>query len=150
MDTPPEGNADTLAGALSCLNVKAKLPGSTPKRSHGKRKQGVEALFVEHEAHPGPRSPVSRRSDGADPVKQRFPPWSAQEEQALVSFVLLYTEGTRWCSRASKSDRFWENAGAYIQSQVHSKYCQTGTLSPNVYLWLLFLLSQGRLVDSEF
>ena len=52
MDTPPGGNAidvDTLAGALSCLNVKAKLPGSTPMRSHGKRKRGVgskRALYL--------------------------------------------------------------------------------------------------------
>jgi hypothetical protein len=45
MDTPPEGNLtvdlDTLAHSLSCLNVEAKLPGSTPKSTHSKRRRKV-------------------------------------------------------------------------------------------------------------
>ena len=45
MDTPPEGklaiDVDTHIGALSRLNVEAKLPGSTPKSSHSKRRWEV-------------------------------------------------------------------------------------------------------------
>ena len=129
MDIPPEGNlavdVDALAGALWSLSTEGKLP---PKSSHGKRRREVgskRALFVEQETDRGPPTRVSQRIDEAHQVTQQFPPWSAQEEQALV---LLYTDGTRWSSRASKGDHFWENAGTYIQGQVHSQYRRTGML----------------------
>ena len=87
MDTPPERNltidVDSLAGALSRLNVEARLPGSTPKRSRCKKKREVRSKRTLFETHPGPPSPVSE--SGVGPVSQQFPPWSVQEEQALVN-----------------------------------------------------------------
>ena len=52
MDTPPEGklaiDVDTLIGALSHLNVEAKLPRSIPKSSHSKRRRELRSneLFL--------------------------------------------------------------------------------------------------------
>ena len=126
MDTPPGGNVtvdvDAVARALSCLNVEAEILGSTPKGIHSKRRRDLGAkrtLFTENASAAGPPR------QQPDRPTQRFPPWTA-EEQALVTFILLYTDGKKWVSRASKGDQFWKNAGAYIQSQVHSEFVRTG------------------------
>ena len=67
-------------------------------------------------------------TDAAAPFasSRRPPPWTVDEIRALVSFMLLYTEGDTWQSRASKTDRFWEEAGSFIQRQVNSTYSRTG------------------------
>ena len=99
-----------------------------------------QALFVEQETDRGPPTHVSQRIDEAHQVTQQFPPWSAQEEQALV---LLYTDGTRWSSRASKGDRFGRMLGPISRDRsIHSIVEQVCY----VKACMLVLLSQ----DSEF
>lgn len=53
-------------------------------------------------------------------------PWSTDEVRALISFLLLYSEGSLWPSHASKQDLFWKKAGQYVQNQVQSEYCRSG------------------------
>ena len=84
-------DVDAVARALSCLNVEAEIPGSTPKGIHSKRWQHLGAkriLFTENTSTVGP---PRQQPDG---LTQRFPPYTA-EEQALVTCNLLYTDGKK-------------------------------------------------------
>ena len=89
-------------------------------------------LFPESEGVPleAGTSPVARRSVAQlDSQSQRVPVWTVTEEQALVNFLLIYTDGYSWSSRAGKDDRFWESVGAYVQGVVYSEYCRTGRIT---------------------
>lgn len=120
MDTPPGGNTvdvETLARALSCLNVETKLPGSIPKSFHDRdkiREQNELPLLKKKRILQGSSLMDLHRDSHIGAQKNRL--W-------LVS-VALHWWGKMGFS-GKQSDQFWKNAGVYIQSQVHSEHSRT-------------------------
>ena len=59
------------------------------------------------------------------PARQsQFNKWTDEEFQALISFLMLYTDGNSWPSH--KDENFWDKAGAFIQQQLQTNHCRTG------------------------
>ncbi len=54
----------------------------------------------------------------------RMPSWSVDEEQSLVSFLMLYTAGDTWV--AHKNMFFWLSAGKFIQQKTKTFHCRSG------------------------
>ena len=54
-----------------------------------------------------------------------LPPWSYSELLALVTFLLLHTDGRTWPSRRCDDD-FWENAAKFVQTLSKVHHCRTG------------------------
>ena len=54
-----------------------------------------------------------------------LPPWTPSELLALVTFILLYTDGTRWPYRRC-DDVFWENAAKFVPNFSQLDHCRTG------------------------
>ena len=143
--TTPQGavaiDVGRVVATLSRLQVSKSSLGSavveeTPKKSRNKpRRLPRRTLFSRaEELHTGARSDRL-----VSPPVQPRQSWTVNEERALVNFLLLYTEATSWSSRAGKGTTvFWESAGAYVQSEVHSAYCRSGidfcTIVPTVGL----------------
>ena len=99
MATPPgrrhSVNVESIAASFSRLQVGAGSVEGTPKSSSTKRTRCLAAKRTLLPQLGGP--PVvtvsSSVTNSLDSETQRFPPWTVEEEQALVNFMLLYTEG---------------------------------------------------------
>lgn len=57
-------------------------------------------------------------------TNKEMPNWTTGEFQALVSFLLLHTDGSSWS--ACKDPKFWEKAGEFVQQQTKSFHCRSG------------------------
>ena len=120
-----------LSADFSKLKVNEEL--TTPKsvlRSKRSRDVTNRVLFPSQDVT---LRPLSAQNPGAVSTRAAFPSWSEREELALIRFMLLYTEGTSWSSRSDKGDRFWEQAGGYIQKCVKSSYCRTVIVAVRVH-----------------
>ena len=105
-------NMEDVCSKLSCLRavddrVASSRSGSLPSLKG--RPKGISITkrqLFSHRPIQGIRTPV---------------PWSLHEDNALVSFLLLYTDGSSWPSQ--KEDcLFWKRAGEFVQSVVHSSH----------------------------
>ena len=78
------------------------------------------------------KSSATSKLHGRVKGKVLFPPvsqgqttkWSDEELQALTAFLMLYTDGKSWV--AHKDDKFWNQAGVFIQQQLKTSHCRTG------------------------
>ena len=106
-------NMEDVCSKLSCLRAvddASSRSGSLP--SPKGRPKGISITkrqLFSHRPIQGVRTPV---------------PWSLHEDKALVSFLLLYTDGSSWPSQ--KDCLFWKRAGEFVQSFVQSSHCRTG------------------------
>ena len=134
MATPREKrlpvDVESLTTALSRMCGSKVAVGSTPRSTSSGRRgrlRAKRALFPDRDSESVPVETARPSAAQLDSKSQRLPVWSETEKQALVNFLLLYTDGCSWSSRAGKGDiRFWENAGAYVQKVVDSEYRRTG------------------------
>ena len=164
MATPPHGSSEvdtgSIATSLSRLRVGSRTVSETPKSHYSERTRRVvsrasakRTLFTgttaDHEPVHGAAtksaSGLSKHSSSHS-VSHRFPPWTLQEDRALVAFMLLYTEATSWSSRAGKGDQLWEKAGEHVQHTVNSDYCRTGK---SLILLNLFIYNYHVLETSD-
>ena len=53
------------------------------------------------------------------------PCWSAHEYLALVKFLLLHSDGTKWI--AIKDARFWTKAGEFIKDYLKTSHQRSGS-----------------------
>ena len=135
MATPPQGkravDVDSISKNVNCLRIGYGVLRETPKSQCSRRSRGIGAkrtLFTGANSAHGAAMSVSGLSTPSSSHLEghQFPPWTLQEDQALVAFMLLYTEATFWNSRAGKGDQFWKKAGEHVQRTVNSVYCRTG------------------------
>ena len=136
-----------LEGGLAKVQVACLLVYRERTQRVVSRASAKQTLFTGTTADREPVHGVATKSvsglskhSSSHSVSHRFPPWTLQEDRALVAFMLLYTEATSWSSRAGKGDQFWEKAGGHVQHTVNSDYCRTGKSHFHVSL-LLFLLN---------
>ena len=50
--------------------------------------------------------------------------WGDEELQTATSFLMLHTDGKLWV--AHKDDKFWSQAGVFMQQQLKTSHCHTG------------------------
>lgn len=95
---------------------------ATPTRSVQEVTDGLTSLNID--------TPCTKKSSAASKLQGRvkgkvlFPPasqsqitkWSDEELQALTTFLMLYTDGKSWV--AHKDDKFWNQAGVFIQQRL--------------------------------
>ena len=115
--TPEPGvssvNIDHFAARLSHI-----LIDTTPKARHPKRARTRGRRRVRFgDQHTGHDSVTGSKS-------LCLPRGSERELLKLTTFLLLYTKGDSWA--AHKDMTFWEAAGTFIQSQLHTDYCRSG------------------------
>ena len=56
--------------------------------------------------------------------KQDNMEWSDNELYSLILFMMLLTDGKTWM--AHKNDKFWKDAGKFVQQQSSTSHCRTG------------------------
>lgn len=56
--------------------------------------------------------------------KQSLPPWTQEETESLVLFLMLHTDSKTWATH--KNFRFWDEAGSFVQLKVHSPHLRSG------------------------
>ena len=115
--TTPSGGFRSVD--LDNVRVNLSLLNLTPKSS-GEKNPKPRKLFAPIATAPG--------VEYLPTYRHQPPPWNIYEHKALVAFILLYSEGSSWPSRAGKTNSFWEKAGHFVQKQVKSEYCRTGLL----------------------
>ena len=140
---------DSVVTGVSHLHVGPGLVFDTPKsKCRGKvRRYGAKRTLFDAGDHQGDRrvsAPTRPDTASVSRPDVRFPPWTTQEDQALVSFMLLYTEGASWSSRRSKGDQFWDKAGQYVQTTVNSEYCRTGECTSHQLSMLFTVIFQDE------
>ena len=108
---PPVSASATFDAALTGLSLLSLTPSTGASRRPSVRQSGMKpkrlfgiALGLGETSNTG----LEVTDAAASPVasSRRPPPWTVDEIRALVSFLLLYTEGDTWQSRANKTDRF--------------------------------------------
>ena len=106
--TPPSGQANVDVSSLTLALEQLSMP-NTPKsrRARGRSKYGNTPRTKLHFGESQPRPSMSA--------------WTGHELAALVE--LLFTDGKSWV--AHKDDRFWKEAGLFVQRKVHSVHCRT-------------------------
>ena len=119
--TPPRGslaiNVDVVRANLSSLTLTPSRVTPSNASSRKRNARGMQRrLFSSAPVFEEPAASVSH--------SRSRQPWSTGESRALVSFLLLCSEGSSWTSR--KEECFWEKAGQYVQNLVQSEYCRTG------------------------
>ena len=126
--TPATSESTQVDAVVTSLSLLTLTPPAAPRSQRRGRPR----------CKPDNPSRLSRSTD--EPVENtatprnpsdslsRPPPWGDDEIRALLSFILIYTEGNTWTARASRTDDFWDQAGVYVKEQVGSSYCRTGWL----------------------
>ena len=150
MATPREKrlpvDVESLTTALSRLCVSKVAVDSTPRSTNSWRRgrlRAKRALFPDRDSESVPVETARPSAAQLDSKSQRLPVWSETEKQALVNFLLLYTDGCFWSSLAGKGDiQFWENAGAYVQKVVDSEYRRTGGIYTYKFQYVLHFYRQ--------
>lgn len=61
------------------------------------------------------------------PNSRSLPSWRAVEILALITFILLHTDGSTWPGRRGDSD-FWDNAAKFVQTFARVDHLRTGTV----------------------
>lgn len=102
--TPP--NVDSVVQSLSKLSV-------TPKRAQTQEPKSRRRLVYTVEDQLSPKN------------KLAMPAWSEEEYTHLVEYLMLYTDGKSWISEYQNFP-FWNGAGKFVQSRVHSVHCRSG------------------------
>ena len=105
----PRSQEESPLGISNCVNGLTTTPKSS-RASVGIRKLQGRVLF---------KSPESSKK-----TNKELPNWTTFEYQALVSFLLLHTDGSSWSAR--KDPKFWEKAGEFVQQQTKSIHCRSG------------------------
>ena len=107
--TPEPGvssvNIDHFAARLSHLLIDTTSKSRPPKRAR------TSDQHTGHDSVTGSKSMCLLR-------------WSERELLKPTTFLVLYTKGDYWA--AHKDMTFWEAAGTFIQSQLHTNYCRSG------------------------
>ena len=128
-DGTPSDSSVAVDSMRTSLSLMVLTPRSTVPRSTRRSARSTTRLKPRTLSHQDHEELVASGSmvDTSSESRLRPSPWTTDEVRALVSFLLLYSEGSSWTSRAGKTDCFWEKAGQYVQSQVNSSYCRSGT-----------------------
>lgn len=50
--------------------------------------------------------------------------WLDDESYSLILFMMLFTDGKTWV--AHKNEKFWKDAGKFLQQRSHTSHCHTG------------------------
>ena len=109
--TPPSGQSNVDVSSSTLKLEQLSIP-DTPKsrRAKGRSKYGDTPRVKLHFGESQPRPSMSA--------------WTDHKLAALVEFVMLFTDGKSWV--AHKDDRFWKEAGLFVQRKVQSVHCRTG------------------------
>lgn len=114
LSTPPSGEATVeITDAFSRLEV-------TPKSRSRRRCLSQKKLDF---------SSVPEQSSKYK--QSKMPNWSIEEIRCLLTFLMLHTDGTYWVGH--KNSQFWDRAGNFIQTLIHSLHCRSGKLL--IYAW---------------
>ena len=106
MGTPTASNSvQEVTDVLSSLNIDTPCAKNTSSISRLQGRVKGKILFP-------------------PPSQGQMTRWSDEELQALTAFLMLYTDGKSWV--AHKDDKFWNQAGVFIQQQLKTSYCRTG------------------------
>ena len=116
MHTPTERvvavEVEKVSARFACLDVEGEettkrfTPATAVSLSPRTRQKGT---LRSHALFPTPSSAHSAQ------MARSLPPWNASEHLAFITFILLYTDGTKWPSRRC-DNAFWENAAKFIQN----------------------------------
>ena len=120
--TPPHHALVRLEDVTATLTSLTLTPSRVQKRSRLRQGHMPRKLFAV--ASPQPVGAETSATDDTCPAPSQ--PWRDEEVQALVAFILLYSEGRSWPSCSSKGDTFWAETGQYVQNAVNSEYCRSG------------------------
>ena len=90
------------------------------------RLQVVESPKSQFNCSDGKRSRLNTDAKGKILFykKQDNVSWSDDELYSLILFMMLFTDGKTWV--AHKNERFWEEAGKFVQQRSHTLHCRTG------------------------
>ena len=128
-DGTPSDSSVAVDSVRASLSLMVLTPSTVPRSARSTTRLKPRKLFSSsHQDHEElvASGSTSATVDTSSESRLRSSPWTTDEDHALVSFLLLYSEGITWTSRAGKMDCFWEKAGQYVHSQVNSAYCRSG------------------------
>lgn len=72
------------------------------------------------------------------------PEWSEDEVKQLITFLLLYTDGSAWTLH--KNVAFWKAAGEFLQQCLGTVHCRSGWFDKCMHLLLLYCASYEYLL----